>query len=69
MSKKLTKAQMSVLIDLSADQGAWVYANTYKPILALLALGFAERYTTASTSSSYLITDTGRAILAEASHG
>lgn len=63
MGEKLTKAQRRELIEMAGRTYRSHYADNYKPVAALLALGYVERQAE-RYSSTYFITPAGRAALA-----
>lgn len=64
MGEKLTKAQRRELEDLATREWGQHYDDTYKPIIALLQLGYVDRKDARySTNGIYSITPAGRAAL------
>lgn len=63
MSEKLTKAQRRELMEIAGRAYRSHYIDEYKPIVALLRLGYVERQTGKFGSSTYSITPAGRAAI------
>jgi hypothetical protein len=62
---KLTEAQRRELREMGARSYRSYYADDYKPICRLLELGYVDRQEDKWGSSTYAITDAGRAALIE----